>query len=153
MAEGPLGTLSREHFRLVVDPGVAVLDIQRMNLDGGSRLVEPQPHHHPFGPAVPGTEYEVADAVEDRAVPVDLERLNDMRVMADHGVRTAIDREACFRAVLGGGLTLVRNTPMERDDDAIHLLSQTTDVGSQRLGRIHRTAWASCGGRAAAGPV
>ncbi len=77
-----------------------------------------------FGVAVARAKREIPNAVEDRPPSIDLERLQDVRMMADYDVGAAVDREACLGAVFSGRSAIVRNSPVEGHDNAIRARPQ-----------------------------
>src|ERR1700737_3541164 len=138
---------------LVVDARIAILDVERIDHRRRCVIVEANADQASFGVAVPGAEREVPHAVEDRPAPIDLERLQHVRMMSDDDICAAIDRETPLGAVFGGRTAIVRDSPVERHDDAVGARAQGADVLLERLWRIHRASRQAARSGAAAVPV
>src|SRR5437867_12516909 len=92
----PFGGGPSEHLRLVVHARIPILDVQRVKIHDGVRLLKSKPDKQALRPTIAGTEGKIPDAIEDGAATVDFEGLNDMRVMADHHIGAALHGEAGF---------------------------------------------------------
>ena len=79
----------------------------------------------------------MVDAVEDRAIPVDLDALEDVRVVADDDVRAGVDRRARERPLVLGELRAdERDALVEGDRDDVDLGREGADVRLHRLERL-----------------
>src|ERR1700687_1179067 len=127
-----------QHLGLIGGARIAVLHVQRVNVDGRPIFFESTAEQQSFATAVAGSEREVAEAVEDWAAAIDLERLHDVRMMSNDHVRPAIDSESCLLSILLRRLGLIRNAPMEGHNDAIGHVSQARNVGGQVGASVRR---------------
>src|SRR5207248_2663577 len=82
---------SPQKLGLIVHSRIPILDVQRIRIHDGAECIKTQSQQQALRHAVPGSEGKIADAEKDRAPAVDLEWLHDVRVMADYGVRAAVD--------------------------------------------------------------
>src|SRR5262245_32744398 len=100
--------------------GIAVLHVNRKDFNPSLLFLKSRGEQERFTSAIPRAEGEVSDTVKNRAVAIDLEWLDDVRMMADNNVRATINCKAGLCAVLGGRLAQIRHAPVKRGDDAIH---------------------------------
>jgi len=63
-----------------------------------------------------------------------------MWVVTNYCICSAIHGIMRLGSVFRQRLTLIRDAPVERDDNPIHLLSEMTDVGFESIREIHRAA-------------
>src|SRR5207247_2363644 len=101
---------------------------------------EPNTEQQPLGAAVPGTEGEVPDTVEDGAAAMDFEGLNDMRVVTDDHIGPALHCHTSSGPIPFSGLAFVRDAPVESDHDPVHSVPQGLDIALQRLPGADRDA-------------
>ena len=79
----------------------------------------------------------MVDAVEDRAIPVDLDALEDVRVVPDDDVRAGVDRRPRERPLVLGELRAdERDALVEGDRDDVDLGRKGADVRLHRLERL-----------------
>src|SRR5260370_10921350 len=97
-------------------------------------------NQHPFPMTVARAKRKVSDTIEDGAAPIDFKRLKDMWVVTDYCVRTAIHGIVGFGSVFRRRLPLIGDTPVERDDNPIHLVSAATNADFESIWEIRRAA-------------
>ena len=79
----------------------------------------------------------MVDAVEDRAVPVDLDALEDVRVVPDDDVCAGVDCRARERTLVLRELRAdERDALVEGDRDDVDLGCQGSDIRLHRLERL-----------------
>ena len=131
--EDGVGGAPRDRRRYAV--GVAQID---RDDPGHRRPRRAQGHAQDEGlagrPAVV-VEHEVAEAVGDQLVVVDLQPLDDVGMVAEDEVGARVDGLVCQGPLVGGGLRRVLGAPVEAHDDVVGLLLGRRD-GRQDLAAV-----------------
>src|SRR5437016_13083803 len=95
-AKHSLSGSAPQHLRLVVDSRVSILHVQGINVDNCLVILKSKADQQAFGMAVARTERKVSNTIKDRASMVNLERLNNVRVVADNYVCATLHGKASF---------------------------------------------------------
>src|SRR3984893_4726436 len=149
----PFGSVPPQQLGLVVHSRVTILDVERVDIHDRSGIFKTKAEHQAFGPAVAGTKGEISNAVENWAAAVDFKSLDDMRMMAHHGVSATVDGEKSFGPGSGRRLGIVGPSPMECDHHPIHLPSEFANIAFQFFEDSHRAARKPCRSGTASIPV
>lgn len=131
MPERPFCAGAPEDLRLVVDAGIAILDVKRVGVHGSLGLFKSNADQEPLRPTVTRSEREIPDAVEDRPTAVNLKGLNDVGMMADQRIGSEVHGEMGFVSRFLGRHSFVGDPPMERHHDPVDDFPKASDVGLQ----------------------